>query len=177
MGEPKKQHDKVEGPRSPWNKERIEEEMVQIGTYGLRSKRELWRSHTELKKYRQRARRMLALPEDVREQQRRILAQRLYRLGLIEDEDAPIDAVLSLTADEFLRRRLQTIIFDLGFAKTIYQARQLIVHGHISIDGRKVKTPGYHVARGEEERIKYSAYSPLTDEEHPARRLMMEDDA
>ena len=47
------------------------------------------------------------------------------------------------------------------------QSRQLIAHGHIAIDGRKVSSPSYLVLRDEEEKIEYAPKSPLTDPEHP----------
>jgi len=48
-----------------------------------------------------------------------------------------------------LERRLQTIIFRAGFAKTFYSARQLINHGHILVDGQIVRLSNYLVKVGE----------------------------
>lgn len=50
---------------------------------------------------------------------------------------------------ELLERRLDNVVFRLGFARTIPQARQLVTHGHIQVDGRKVDRPGYQVSAGE----------------------------
>ena len=49
-----------------------------------------------------------------------------------------------------------------GLASTARQARQFIVHGHVSIDGRKVTIPGYIVNRGEEEQDKLSTLVHLS---------------
>jgi small subunit ribosomal protein S4 len=60
-----------------------------------------------------------------------------------------------------LERRLQTLVYRLGLAKTIKQARQLITHGHIAIDGRRVTAPSYIVEKEEESKIGYYPNSPF----------------
>lgn len=50
---------------------------------------------------------------------------------------------------EFLERRVDNIVFRLGFAKSRSAARQLIVHGHIFINQRKVRSPGFEVKKGD----------------------------
>jgi len=48
-----------------------------------------------------------------------------------------------------LERRLDSAVFRLGFAPTIPAARQLVVHGHIHVDDRRMDRPGYLVRVGE----------------------------
>ena len=48
-----------------------------------------------------------------------------------------------------LERRLDATVFRAGFARTIYQARQLVVHGHFTVDGKKVDRPGYKLKPGQ----------------------------
>ena len=48
-----------------------------------------------------------------------------------------------------LERRLDNIVFRLGFAASRAQARQLIAHGHVRVDGRKVDIPAYLVKAGQ----------------------------
>jgi len=43
----------------------------------------------------------------------------------------------------FLERRLDTVIYRAKFATTVFSARQLINHGHIKVNGKKVNIPGY----------------------------------
>tara|TARA_Y100000590_G_scaffold415765_1_gene513944 strand:- start:530 stop:955 length:426 start_codon:yes stop_codon:yes gene_type:complete len=43
----------------------------------------------------------------------------------------------------FLERRLDTIIYRAKFATTVFSARQLINHGHIKVNGKKVNIPSY----------------------------------
>lgn len=168
MGDPRRLRKKLEGPRHPFNKTRIEEEMKYLGLYGLRNKKEIWKAQTILRNYRARARASLALPEQQREKERLILVKKLYRLGIMPNEDGLIDEVLSLSTEQLLRRRLQSIVHERGFAKTPWQSRQMISHGHIALRGKKVTSPSYHVTLGEEEFVGYAPNSPYNDDAHPA---------
>jgi small subunit ribosomal protein S4 len=49
-----------------------------------------------------------------------------------------------------LERRLDNIVYRLGFGISRRQARQLVRHGHVQVDGRKVNIPSYQVNVGEE---------------------------
>jgi small subunit ribosomal protein S4 len=49
-----------------------------------------------------------------------------------------------------LERRLDNVVFRMGFASSRRQARQLVRHGHVAVDGRKVNIPSYEVSQGEE---------------------------
>ena len=61
--------------------------------------------------------------------------------------------MLGLTLNDLLSRRLQTIIQKKGLANTARHARQLVTHGHIFIDGKKVMYPSYIVKASEDEKI------------------------
>jgi len=77
--------------------------------------------------------------------------------------------VLRLRTEDFLKRRLQSIVYSRGFATTIYHARQLIIHGHVVLHERKMTIPSYLVRQDEEELVTYAASSPLANELHPSR--------
>jgi small subunit ribosomal protein S4 len=49
-----------------------------------------------------------------------------------------------------LERRLDTVVYKLGFGMSRRQARQLVRHGHVAVNGRKVNIPSYQVTVGEE---------------------------
>jgi small subunit ribosomal protein S4 len=49
-----------------------------------------------------------------------------------------------------LERRLDTVVYRIGFGISRRQARQLVRHGHVAVDGRKVNIPSYQVSVGEE---------------------------
>jgi len=166
MGDPKKQRKKFDTPRFPWQIDTLEAELKLLGQYGLRNKREIWRHKTLLSKYRGIGRSLLGMSIEERRIREKQILDKLHRLGILPDESA-LDDVLDLALEDILGRRLQTLVFQRGLAQSIQQARQLIAHGHISIDGRKVSSPSYLVLKDEEEKLAYSPKSPLTDPDHP----------
>ena len=86
--------------------------------------------------------------------------KKLIRMGILE-EGATLDDILNLSVEDFLERRLQTRVYRQGLANTIKQARQLITHGHIAVDGRRVTAPGFIVERDMESKIDYYVNSPF----------------
>lgn len=48
-----------------------------------------------------------------------------------------------------LERRLDAVVHRAGLARSIYQARQLVAHGHFAVDGQKVDIPSYRLAPGQ----------------------------
>ncbi|RLI27694.1 30S ribosomal protein S4 [Candidatus Bathyarchaeota archaeon] len=172
MGDPKKQRKKYETPRFPWRADILQEELKLLGQYGLRNKRELWRHKTMVSNFRGIARSLLGKTEEERRVLEKQLLSKLYRLGILP-ETAVLDDVLDLTVEDILERRLQTVVFRKGLAKSIYQARQLIVHGHIAINNRRVTIPSYLVKREEEDKITYAPQSPLANPEHKLRQAIM----
>jgi len=55
---------------------------------------------------------------------------------------------------QLLERRLDTVIYRMGFARTIMQARQFVNHGHIKVNGRKVDIPSFLVKQNDVVEIK-----------------------
>lgn len=56
------------------------------------------------------------------------------------------------SSDNFLvllESRLMTLVYRMGLARSIFDARQLINHGHITVDGKRVDIPSYRVAHGQ----------------------------
>src|SRR4249920_3259976 len=49
-----------------------------------------------------------------------------------------------------LERRLDNVVYRLGFGMSRRQARQLVRHGHVAVNGRKVNIPSFEVAVGQE---------------------------
>ena len=47
-----------------------------------------------------------------------------------------------------LERRLDNVVYSLGFAASRAQARQLVCHGHVTVNGRKVTIPSFRVNKG-----------------------------
>lgn len=170
MGDPRKLRNKYERPKKLWDEDRLTEEKGLKAEYGLRNMRELWRSTAELKKYRREARRLLSLTEEDRRDDAKKILVKLARLGILK-EGAVLDDVLSLEAKSVLERRLQTIVLRKGLARTISQSRQLITHGFIAINGKKVTRPGIMVSLHDEAALSYARQIDLSvkapDEEKP----------
>ncbi|MCW4046892.1 MAG: 30S ribosomal protein S4 [Candidatus Bathyarchaeota archaeon] len=169
MGDPKKQRKKYETPRFRWRKDILQEELRLLGQYGLRNKHELWRHKTTLSKTRGIARSLIGKAPEERAKMENELLTKLKKLGILQ-ETAVLDNVLDLSIEDLLERRLQTIVFRKGLARTIYQSRQLITHGHVTIGNRRVTIPGYMVSKEEENQIAYSPKSAIAKETHPLRQ-------
>ena len=171
MGDPKKQRKKYDTPRNPWTKEGLEEELKLLGLYGLRNKHELWCKKTELSKFRRNARSLISKNPKERAKMENEILLRLKKLGILQ-QTAVLDDVLDLTIEDFLERRLQTIVFRKGLTRTIFQSRQLIAHGHITIGNRRITIPGYNVLKKEEEQLTYTPKSSFVNEEHALRQSL-----
>ena len=171
MGDPKKQRKSYETPRHPWRRDQLEVELRLLGEYGLRNKRELWRYKTMLSQVRGIPRSLLGASEEERARLEREYLAKLSRIGVLA-ESASIDEILELGIRDLLERLLQNMVFRRGLAKTVYQARQLVSHGHIAVAGRVVSVPGYIVKRDEEQKLKYFSHSPLSKSDHPIRKVV-----
>ena len=145
-------------PKRPFNFELKMEELKTLGTFGLKTKRELWKARTELSRVRNQARSLLALRQEVRDKEEPILIHSLSRIGLIE-QNSTLDDVLNLEIDDLLSRRLQTIVMKKFYFKSPYQARQAISHGHVIIGDRVVNIPSYIVKVDEEDKVKLTSES------------------
>jgi small subunit ribosomal protein S4 len=156
-----------ETPNHPFQAERISEEHGLLDRYGLTNKEELWRAQSELRGYRREARRLLGRVAEDHGETREFVA-RLKRIGVLDEADE-LDDVLSLDVTDLLERRLQTVAYRKGLANTPNQARQFVVHGHVTVDGRRVTAPSYKVEVGEEALVEFDDTSPLSDELHPER--------
>ena len=152
MGDPKTSRRVWQKPKRPLNYDLIMDELKTLGTFGLKTKRELWKTQTELSRVRLQARSLLALRQDERERKEPILMQSLSKIGLV-NENSTLDDVLNLQVTDLLARRLQTIAQRKLYFKTPYQARQAIVHGHIMIGDSVVTIPSYIVKTEEEAKI------------------------
>jgi small subunit ribosomal protein S4 len=170
MGYPGKNHKSYQTPKRPFEKTRIEAETRLVIEYGLRNKREVWKAQAYLRRYRQGARNLLVLKSsaadtELYESKKEELISHLQRAGLL-GPDADVDDVLSLKVQAQLERRLQTLVYRKGLARSPKQARQLITHGHIAIAGRRTNIPGYRVTRKEENEISYYGKSPFVSDSH-----------
>ena len=169
MGDPKFPSKHYNTPSHPWQKVRIEEERTLIHQYGLKNKKEIWRANTKIRSMRRQARKLTATSGDEQAQKEKgLLLSKLNRLGLLE-QDSGLEDVLRMTPENILDRRLQTQVYLQGLASTAKQSRQLIIHGHISVDGAVTRVPGMIVTKLQEKNISYSPSSALNSDLHPVR--------
>lgn len=136
-------------PRKMYDKARIEEENSLVKKYGLKSKREIWKADSAIDNTRRQAK--LLLTHSAEEQNKFI--EKLKKQGFQVEK---IVDVLSLDKEDYLKRRLQSVIVRKKIASTPKQARQFIVHKHIKVDNKKINIPSYLVPIDEEDKIELS---------------------
>mgnify|MGYP001039268520 CR=1 FL=1 len=150
-------------PRRPFEKERLDAELKLVGEYGLRNKRELWRVQATLSKIRNAARTLLTLdqkdPKRIFEGQ--ALMRRLYKYGLLNETQDKLDYALALQPNDFLERRLQTVVFKQGLAKSIHHARVLIRQKHIRVGKQVVDVPSFMVRVDSQKHVDFALTSPF----------------
>merc|ERR1711976_743626 len=142
-------------PRRPFEREKLINELRLIGVYGLRCKREVWKTQLILAKLRKAARILLTLDEN---DPRRLfegqaLIRRMVRLGLLKDSQRKLDYVLGLTSSQFFERRLQTQVQKRKLAQSVHHARVLIRQKHIAVSRQMVNIPSFLVRVAQEQHI------------------------
>lgn len=150
MGDPRKQQKKYEKPLIPWNERRIEEEKGILEDYGLKRKEEILKSESFLRNLRRRAREAAAGASETKKEE---LLNKCKKIGLI-DEDDEIGDILRIDLRDVLDRRLQTIVSKVNGVETVKQARQFIVHEHVRVGERVIKSPSFLVPTELEDKIK-----------------------
>jgi small subunit ribosomal protein S4 len=138
-----RKHKSYVRPKKAYEKSRIEEENKIVEKYGLKNKREIWKTNAKVSYFRRRAK---ALAKSSNEEQE-VLFNKLRNLGLKVNSIAD---VLALNVENLLERRIQTVLMHKKLANTIRHARQLIVHRKVLVSGDIVTTPSYLVSLSDE---------------------------
>lgn len=172
MGDPKFSRKTYDTPSHPWQGERIKAEVEVVREFGLKNKTEVWKAETMLRNLRKQSRELqarLRAGDAQAKVESEALLNKCARIGILPVTGGTLNDILVLTDSDILSRRLQTVVYEKGLSSTIRQARQMITHGHIFINGHRVTVPGYIVRREEEASVELNAASPFTDEMHPMR--------
>ncbi len=165
MGQIKKQKKKYKTPTHPWQAERLQEESEYITNYGFKNKKEIWKVIAKLENYKVQVKKIIASKGSPQmEKEKKQLMTKLLKYGLIK-KDSKIEDILDLLPENLMDRRLQTLVFKKNLAKSLKQARQFIVHGHVLINSKKLTVPSYLVSLEEESKLSLSALLPVTREE------------
>lgn len=148
-------------PRKPFDKDRLIQELRVVGSYGLRCKREAWRVQLTLAKIRKAARSLMTLDET---DPRRLfegdaLLRRMVRLGLLKENERKLDYILGLTLNQFMERRLQTLVAEKKLASSVHHARVLIRQRHIAVGKQMVNIPSFMVRVSSEQHIQMAPSS------------------
>merc|ERR1711977_694938 len=145
---------KSKPPRRPFEKERLDAELKIIGQFGLKNKKEIWRVRLALAKIRATARTLLT--KDEKDPKRifegQALMRRMIRYGILEEDKQRLDYVLSLSIENFMERRLQTLVFKRGLAKSIH---------HIRVGRQIVNVPSFMVRVESQPHIEFALGSPF----------------
>ena len=102
----RKQRKKYSRPRNLFDVSRIASDKGLVSNYGLKNKTEIWKADSEVNRIRAQAKKLIVNPE-----KQESFFKKLEDLGLLKSKEASIDSVLSLTKENLLDRRLQTIVF------------------------------------------------------------------
>ncbi|MAE49275.1 30S ribosomal protein S4 [Candidatus Pacearchaeota archaeon] len=142
----KRKQKKYSKPKQPFDLDRIQEENKLRDRYGLKNKKEIWKTLAKINYYRSRAKALAKASEEERE----AFFIKLQSLGLQTESTAD---VLDLQVENLLERRLPTIVAKQKLAPTVKTARQMVVHKLITIGGNTVNTPSYIVPVSQEKTI------------------------
>ena len=151
-------------PRKPFEINRIKEEDELIKKYGLKNKKEIWKSVAKINYFRTRAK---ALARSSSEEQE-VLFNKLNSLGLKVETIADI---LGLKVEDLLNRRLPTVIVQKGLTNTVKQARQFVVHKKVVVNNQIINSPSYLVPVAHEKSIKLKVIAIKPDKKHKVEKV------
>ena len=166
MGDIKRFKKKYTTPMHPWNATRITLERDIKSKYGVANKKEIWKMESALKTFKDQAKSLLTRIDAQAEKEREQMTKRMISLGLVKS-GSEMDDILGLQLRDIMNRRLQTIVFKRRMARSIKHARQLIVHEHITVGGKKITSPSYLVPLADESSVSYAADSAFMQSDHP----------
>ncbi len=149
----RRKHKLYERPKKLYDSVRIKEEDRLVEKYGLKNKREIWKSEAAVRYLRNRAKKLIIASKDEQD----AFFKKLNSVGL---NVSSIADVLALTKENLLKRRLATILVVKKLARTPREGRQFVVHKRVMIHGKTVSSPGYLVHIEEESLISVRPGAP-----------------
>merc|ERR1711975_118906 len=89
------------------------------------------------------------------------LMRRMIPYGILDEDKQRLDYVLGLKLENFMERRLQTLVFKRGLAKSIHHARVHIKQRHIRVGRQIVTVPSFMVRVESQPHIEFALNSPF----------------
>ena len=160
---PKRKRKKYSKPRKPFDKARILEENELIKKYGLKNKREIWKADAAIARIRNFAKELITKSDE----EKKLFIKELQKKGF--QVEGVADA-LALNKEDWLKRRLQTLVHVKKLANTPSQARQFVVHKHVSVGKRVINIPSYQVSLGQEPEIKLNLALKIKPKEDKTKK-------
>ena len=137
---------RFEWPKKIYDKTRITEENKLVANYGLKNKKEIWKTEAKIKEFRNHAKKLIGADQE--EQQK--FFNKLKSYGI---EVKTVAEVLALNKEDLLKRRLPSIMVEKKLANTAKQARQMVVHKKVVVGENVVNIPSYIIGFKEESTI------------------------
>ncbi len=169
MGLPIRHKTKAVSHKKKWDKNTIVEEAVFVSDYALKNKKEIRKAEALLSKLKTIAKNFNKTTETKASTGAAQFVAKIKAQGYLNVEAESLDEVLDITLRELFERRLSTVVYKAGLAKTPGQARQFVVHGHVTVNGEIVTAPSYPTTVKDAETVAFIGSSTLADEAHPER--------
>ncbi|MDP1729530.1 MAG: 30S ribosomal protein S4 [archaeon] len=143
---PIRKHKRYSRPKKLFDIALIKSEKGLIKKYGLKTRREVWKADFAIGKIRNIAKTLITAEDKKKEEFIKRQVAKGFAVNSIAD-------VLALSKEDYLKRRLESIIVAKKLALTHKQARQLIAHKHVKLNGNKINCPGHLTTLEEEKTI------------------------
>jgi small subunit ribosomal protein S4 len=159
---PIRKHKKYNRPRKLYDIATMKEEQNLIKKYGLKNRHEVWRADYQIARIRNIAKTLITADEKKKEEFLKRQKEKGFSVESLAD-------ILALNKEDWLKRRLQSIVVKKGLTKTYKQARQFIVHKHVKINGKAIDSPSHQTTLEEEKEVSMNLALPekklISDEE------------
>ncbi len=173
MGDPKKIRKNYTRPSILWNEATLAHDKEIRKEYRTKNKKEIWKMNSFLENIKDQAKSITSrLGTSKKERallEKELLIAKVKRLGLVNKDEVTLSDLLNLSLRDVMDRRLQTMVCKKKLARTLSQARQFIVHGHVRVGDKKITSPSYLVSTTEEDLIDFTDRSPMKNTSHPER--------
>ena len=171
MGGLVKHRKKYVSHKKRWDKKTIVDEAVLVNDYALKNKTEIRKVEMEISKIKKIAKSLNRTIESKEGDVAKNFVEKLKVNGYLNVDATSLDEVLEIKLRNILERRLSNIVYKNKLARTPIQARQFVVHRHVTVNGKLVDSPSFMVPLNLEATVSFIGNSTLADENHPERKL------